>query len=174
VRARPPTSAVRERLLLLLAPWRSAGRFLWHLPQQLLMLLVRGYRLLLKPWLGSACRFEPTCSAYTLQALQQHGAVRGTALGTWRLLRCHPWCDGGCDPVPDTFAPWLGRQAGTSAAEQAASTAQDSASPGGEPGLFTRLLPPEPVPRAGQGDGPQSSKRPSERLSKRPSERPLP
>ncbi len=70
-------------------------------PQQGLMLLVRGYRLLLKPWLGNACRFEPTCSAYTLEALQRHGALRGSALGGWRLLRCHPWCHGGHDPVPE-------------------------------------------------------------------------
>jgi len=63
--------------------------------------LVRGYRLLLKPWLGNACRFEPTCSAYALEALQRHGALRGSALAGWRILRCHPWCDGGCDPVPD-------------------------------------------------------------------------
>ncbi|MBL8340592.1 MAG: membrane protein insertion efficiency factor YidD [Rubrivivax sp.] len=71
---------------------------LW--PRRLLAGLVHGYRLLLKPWLGSACRFEPTCSAYALQALQRHGAVGGTALTGWRLLRCHPWCDGGVDPVP--------------------------------------------------------------------------
>lgn len=69
-------------------------------PRQALIGLVRGYRYLLKPWLGNACRFEPTCSAYALQALQQHGALRGTALTGWRLLRCQPWCDGGCDPVP--------------------------------------------------------------------------
>ena len=71
-----------------------------RLPQQLLLALVRGYRLLLKPWLGNACRFEPTCSAYALQALQQHGAVVGSALSAGRVLRCQPWCDGGCDPVP--------------------------------------------------------------------------
>ncbi len=70
------------------------------LPRQALMGSVRLYRLLLKPWLGSACRFEPTCSAYTLSALQQHGAVCGVALGSWRLLRCQPWCEGGHDPVP--------------------------------------------------------------------------
>lgn len=75
-------------------------------PQQALIGLVRGYRFFLKPWLGNACRFEPTCSAYALQALQQHGAARGAALAGWRLLRCHPWCDGGCDPVPDNPAPW--------------------------------------------------------------------
>jgi putative membrane protein insertion efficiency factor len=77
-----------------------------RLPQQLLLALVQGYRLLLKPWLGNACRFEPTCSAYALQALQQHGAVVGSALSAGRVLRCQPWCDGGCDPVP-AMAPRL-------------------------------------------------------------------
>ena len=79
---------------------RRVRGWLWTFPRQTLIGLVRGYRLLLKPWLGNACRFEPTCSAYTLQALQQHGAIAGTALGGWRILRCHPWCDGGMDPVP--------------------------------------------------------------------------
>ncbi len=76
---------------------------LYRLPQQTLMSLVRAYRLLLKPWLGNACRFEPTCSAYALQALQQHGALQGSALAGWRILRCQPYCNGGCDPVPDIF-----------------------------------------------------------------------
>ena len=71
-----------------------------RLPQQMLIGLVKAYRLLLSPWLGSACRFEPTCSAYSLQALQQHGAVRGSYLTLRRLVRCHPLCDGGHDPVP--------------------------------------------------------------------------
>ena len=74
-----------------------------RLPQQALMAAVRAYRYLLKPWLGNACRFEPSCSAYALQALQRHGALSGTALTGWRILRCHPWCDGGCDPVPETL-----------------------------------------------------------------------
>lgn len=78
-------------------------RRLAEAPRDGLVLLVRGYRLLLKPWLGNACRFEPTCSAYTLQALQQHGAWRGLALGGWRVMRCHPWCHGGHDPVPAHF-----------------------------------------------------------------------
>jgi putative membrane protein insertion efficiency factor len=73
---------------------------LTRLPQRLLLLLVQGYRLLLKPWLGNACRFEPSCSAYALQALQQHGAIAGGTLSAARILRCQPWCDGGCDPVP--------------------------------------------------------------------------
>ncbi len=68
--------------------------------QAVLMALVRGYRLLLSPWLGSSCRFEPTCSIYSLQALEQHGAARGSYLTLRRLARCHPWCAGGHDPVP--------------------------------------------------------------------------
>jgi len=74
--------------------------------QRLLMVLVRGYRLLLSPSLGSACRFEPTCSAYALQALERHGAARGSYLTLARLVRCHPWCAGGHDPVPEA-APRL-------------------------------------------------------------------
>jgi uncharacterized protein len=76
------------------------------LPQRTLIVLVRGYRLMLKPWLGSACRFEPTCSAYALAALERHGAWGGGTLAAARLLRCHPWCDGGHDPVPE-HAPRL-------------------------------------------------------------------
>ena len=75
--------------------------------RQALQLLVRAYRYWLKPWLGNSCRFEPSCSAYALQALEQHGAARGAALAGWRLLRCHPWCDGGCDAVPAVWtAAW--------------------------------------------------------------------
>jgi uncharacterized protein len=73
---------------------------LLRLPQGLLIGLVKGYRLLLSPALGSACRFEPSCSAYSLQALQQHGASVGSYLTLRRLARCHPWCNGGLDPVP--------------------------------------------------------------------------
>ncbi len=69
-------------------------------PRQLLMGLVKGYRLFLSPWLGSGCRFEPTCSVYALQALQQHGAMMGGYLAVRRIARCQPWCQGGCDPVP--------------------------------------------------------------------------
>ncbi len=68
--------------------------------QRLLMGLVRAYRLLLSPWLGSSCRFEPTCSIYALQALEQHGTASGSYLTIHRLVRCGPWCKGGHDPVP--------------------------------------------------------------------------
>lgn len=68
--------------------------------QRLLIGVVRGYRYLLSPWLGSACRFEPTCSVYALEALRRHGAAAGSRLAAGRLLRCHPWCAGGVDAVP--------------------------------------------------------------------------
>jgi uncharacterized protein len=71
--------------------------------QRTLITLVKTYRLLLSPWLGSACRFTPTCSAYALQALQTHGAGQGSYLVLRRLGRCHPWCAGGNDPVPPAF-----------------------------------------------------------------------
>jgi putative membrane protein insertion efficiency factor len=65
-----------------------------------LMALVRAYRMALSPWLGARCRFDPTCSAYALEALETHGAFRGGALTIRRILRCHPWGATGYDPVP--------------------------------------------------------------------------
>ena len=68
--------------------------------------LLKAYRLLLSPWLGSSCRFEPSCSRYAIEAIERHGAAAGSYLMLRRLARCHPWCDGGCDPVP-AHAPRL-------------------------------------------------------------------
>lgn len=62
--------------------------------------LVKAYRVALSPYLGSHCRFHPTCSAYALEALEVHGAVHGLYLTARRLVRCHPWTSGGFDPVP--------------------------------------------------------------------------
>ena len=73
---------------------------LW--PRRLLAWPLRAYRFFLSPWLGSACRFEPTCSLYALDALDRHGATVGSYLAARRVLRCHPWCDGGLDPFRDT------------------------------------------------------------------------
>lgn len=67
---------------------------------RLVALPVRAYRLLLSPWVGHGCRFLPTCSAYSLQALERHGALRGSYLTVRRILRCHPWGGHGYDPVP--------------------------------------------------------------------------
>ena len=66
-----------------------------------LILLVRLYQLLISPLLGQRCRFHPTCSQYAIEALQRHGALRGTWLAMRRIVRCHPWNPGGVDPVPD-------------------------------------------------------------------------
>ncbi|MER2510448.1 MAG: membrane protein insertion efficiency factor YidD [Amaricoccus sp.] len=66
----------------------------------LLALPVRAYRLLLSPWVGMHCRFQPTCSAYALEALDRHGALRGGWLTLRRIGRCHPWGPSGIDRVP--------------------------------------------------------------------------
>lgn len=73
--------------------------------KHLLIALVKGYRLFFSAWVGAGCRFEPTCSQYSLEALQKHGAARGAWLTTKRLARCHPGCQGGYDPVPDLVSP---------------------------------------------------------------------
>ncbi|HEY9080639.1 membrane protein insertion efficiency factor YidD [Magnetovibrio sp.] len=64
--------------------------------------LVLGYKWIISPVLPGSCRFYPTCSSYTLQALETHGALKGGWLGLKRFARCHPWNDGGFDPVPGT------------------------------------------------------------------------
>lgn len=66
--------------------------------------LVRLYQLVVSPWLPPSCRFEPSCSAYALEALRAHGALRGGWLTIRRLGRCHPFCAGGYDPVPEPRA----------------------------------------------------------------------
>jgi putative membrane protein insertion efficiency factor len=67
---------------------------------RLLIGIVRFYQLAISPWLPAACRYTPTCSAYAIDALRQHGALRGTWLAARRLTRCHPWGGFGWDPVP--------------------------------------------------------------------------
>ncbi|MFN4157756.1 MAG: membrane protein insertion efficiency factor YidD [Gemmobacter sp.] len=70
----------------------------------LVALPVRAYRLLLSPWVGHGCRYQPTCSAYALEALERHGALRGTWLTIRRIGRCHPAGGSGYDPVPGADA----------------------------------------------------------------------
>ncbi|HBG99260.1 MAG: membrane protein insertion efficiency factor YidD [Rhodobacteraceae bacterium] len=71
-----------------------AGAYLLSLP-------VRGYRLIFSPFVGHNCRYHPTCSAYALEALEKHGALKGGWLTLRRLARCHPWGASGIDNVPD-------------------------------------------------------------------------
>jgi putative membrane protein insertion efficiency factor len=61
---------------------------------------VHAYRYLISPWLGASCRFSPSCSAYAIEALKRHGALRGGWLALKRIARCHPWANPGHDPVP--------------------------------------------------------------------------
>lgn len=68
-----------------------------------LVLLIRAYQKLVSPALGRNCRFAPTCSAYAVEALDRYGVVRGTVLAVKRLGRCHPFHEGGYDPVPETW-----------------------------------------------------------------------
>lgn len=67
---------------------------------RLLAALVRGYQLAVSPLLRPSCRFAPSCSEYAYESLVEHGALRGSWLAVRRLLRCHPFCEGGYDPVP--------------------------------------------------------------------------
>ncbi|MCX7872467.1 MAG: membrane protein insertion efficiency factor YidD [Verrucomicrobiae bacterium] len=78
--------------------------------QQILIIIIRLYRLLLSPVIsficgpGSGCRYEPSCSVYAIEAIRLHGAIRGMILASRRVLRCHPWGGCGYDPVPQKHA----------------------------------------------------------------------
>ena len=68
--------------------------------KKIALALIKGYKILISPLLGRNCRFYPTCSEYAHEAIQKHGLFKGILLGTKRLLKCHPFHDGGVDPVP--------------------------------------------------------------------------
>ena len=68
--------------------------------KNVLIFLIKGYQLLISPWLPPACRYYPTCSAYCLEAIGKYGAAKGFWMGLKRVLRCHPFHPGGYDPVP--------------------------------------------------------------------------
>jgi uncharacterized protein len=77
---------------------RSFAKTVWLLPSMLLILAARVYQWTLSPFIGRHCRFQPTCSAYFIQAVGKYGAVRGTWRGLKRIGRCHPFQPGGYDP----------------------------------------------------------------------------
>ena len=70
-------------------------------PRTLFLWIIRGYQLAVSPLLGPRCRFYPSCSCYAHTAIERYGVLRGIWLGTKRLLRCHPFAQGGYDPVPE-------------------------------------------------------------------------
>ena len=68
------------------------------------MQILRGYKFAISPWFDGACRFQPTCSEYAMYAVEQYGAVRGGIMAISRVMRCHPFCAGGYDPVHANLA----------------------------------------------------------------------
>ena len=79
---------------------RSLLTALASVPRLLLVFLVRGYQVAISPLLPPSCRYFPSCSAYAVEALEKHGALRGSWLAARRILRCNPFRPGGFDPVP--------------------------------------------------------------------------
>lgn len=71
--------------------------------KKILLFFLRAYKKIISPILPPSCRFTPTCSEYAMEAITRFGAIRGTLLGAYRLLRCNPFCRGGYDPVPEKF-----------------------------------------------------------------------
>ena len=80
----------------------------------LLSLPVRAYRVVLSPWIGNGCRYQPTCSVYALDALERHGAAKGGYLMVHRICRCHPWGGHGYDPVPGSDPEFEAQKRGKS------------------------------------------------------------
>lgn len=70
-------------------------------PKHSAIAIIRFYRYFVSPLLPPSCRFEPSCSAYTIEAIETHGLITGSWLGMKRIIRCHPGCEGGYDPVPE-------------------------------------------------------------------------
>ncbi len=78
----------------------SLGRSVPLLPRNALLALLHGYRATISHTYGDVCRYYPSCSAYAVGAVQQHGAIKGAAMAAARVARCHPWAAGGVDDVP--------------------------------------------------------------------------
>jgi uncharacterized protein len=79
---------------------KRAVAFVLLVPRNICVAILSGYRAVISPLYGDVCRYYPSCSHYTLQAIQHHGVIRGVALGSWRIARCHPWAEGGIDDIP--------------------------------------------------------------------------
>lgn len=79
---------------------RAVGTALLLIPRNVCVAILTAYRAVISPLYGDVCRYYPSCSHYTLQAIQHHGVIRGVWLGTRRIARCHPWAEGGVDDIP--------------------------------------------------------------------------
>lgn len=112
-------------------------------PAEILVAPIRFYQRFITPYTPATCRYYPTCSAYAVTALRTRGALVGTVLTIWRLLRCNPWSDGGIDHVPVTG---LGRNREPNTSRRSSSGGPDRAESGSAPG------PAEPTGPTGAGD----------------------
>lgn len=101
--------------------FRVAVRAVTSLPRLGLVAIIRLYQLVISPLLGPRCKYYPSCSHYGLLAVRRHGAIRGVAMATWRVLRCNPWSHGGIDDVPAKGEPLFSRRT-----QQTSSDAQAS------------------------------------------------
>lgn len=102
-------------------------RGILRLPSRGVISLVRLYQLTLSPMVGGHCRYQPTCSAYFIQAVRKHGFWIGTGKGVWRILRCHPLARGGYDPVEKAGASDVGEAPKTASGKQGGGDVDDSA-----------------------------------------------
>lgn len=80
---------------------KQKSQKLIKLPSIMMMGLIRFYQLIISPWLGTHCRFTPSCSQYSLESYQRFGMIKGTYLSVKRIVKCHPWHQGGEDKVPE-------------------------------------------------------------------------
>lgn len=94
---------------------RSAVRSVLRVPSLALIGLLRFYQRFISPLTPPTCKYYPSCSSYAVTALRRHGALRGTGLAVWRVLRCHPWAAGGVDDVPPVLSHQNHRQASSPA-----------------------------------------------------------
>lgn len=78
--------------------WRTLAGKVVRIPARVVIGLVRAYQIALSPIFGGQCRFYPSCSQYFILAVEKYGVISGSLRGTWRILRCNPFCPGGYDP----------------------------------------------------------------------------
>lgn len=88
------------------------------IPRNVCVAILLVYRKLISPIYGDVCRYYPSCSRYTLEAIQQWGVIRGIGLGAWRILRCNPWSSGGVDDIPEPKRPYRLTKLGFAAARE--------------------------------------------------------
>ncbi|MBO9038334.1 MULTISPECIES: membrane protein insertion efficiency factor YidD [Curtobacterium] len=87
--------------------WTRLAWVIALLPRNACVVVLRAYRAVISPLYGNVCRYHPSCSRYALEAIQQYGVVRGSAMGAWRIARCNPWAAGGIDDVKERRHPFV-------------------------------------------------------------------